>query len=79
MPPTNASSTVTVPVSNPAHPHHSKWLDALRIALGVIQLAEGIAPAVVAVVQPQDATLAQASANAAQALTNQLSTAIGKG
>jgi len=47
--------TQTVPVSNPAHPSHGAWLQILLTAL---KAAVSIGPAVVAVVDPGDADLA---------------------
>ena len=47
--------TITVPVSDPAHPSHRSWLEILLTSL---RLAAQIGPAVVAVVDPGDANLA---------------------
>lgn len=47
--------TTTVPVSNPAHPSHSLWLEILLTAL---KAAIAIGPAVVAVSSPGNALLA---------------------
>jgi hypothetical protein len=53
MTPTPASTIV--PVSHPAHPSHRDWLTIIMTAL---EAACSIGPAVVAVVDPKDATLA---------------------
>ncbi len=46
--------TVTVPITNPAHPHHSFWQWLLK----GIELATVIGPAVVTIADPKDAALA---------------------
>ena len=47
--------TVTVPVSDPAHPSHVNWL---QIIMAALTAATSIGPAIVAVVDPADAPLA---------------------
>lgn len=51
-----APTTVTVPVSNPAHPSHKAWLEIL---LAVLRAAVVIGPAVVAITSPANAAEAQ--------------------
>jgi hypothetical protein len=53
-----------VPVSNPAHPSHVDWLAIIRKAL---EAAITIGPAVVTIVDPKDAQLAQQLGNVAAA------------
>lgn len=53
---TPTPTPVSVPVSNPAHPSHRSWLDIL---LTVLKAATAIGPAVVTIVDPKDAQLAQ--------------------
>ncbi len=49
------TTTMEVPVSHPAHPAHKDWLHIIMTSL---TLATMIGPAVVEIVDPQDAALA---------------------
>ncbi len=46
------TQTVTVPVSDPAHPSHASWLEIMLLA---IRMASAIGPVVVSIVDPKDA------------------------
>lgn len=50
-----AATHKTVPVSDPAHPSHPSWLEALLL---LTRMAASIGPVVVAVADPDDAKLA---------------------
>lgn len=53
--PALAATSVVVPVSSPLHPAYPTWLEILLTAL---RAASAIGPAVVAVVNPQEAQVA---------------------
>lgn len=50
-----APETKTVPVSDPLHPSHPSWLEILLISL---KAATAIGPAVVTIISPENADLA---------------------
>lgn len=60
----DVSQVAVVPVSDPAHPSHSHWLEILLTAL---RAAVAIGPAVIAVTRPGDAQLAANLGQIAQA------------
>lgn len=68
MPPT-APVTKVVTASDPTHPSHSKWWSIMQGVLVALKMAESIGPAVVTVVDPGDAKLAQQLGTIATAAT----------
>lgn len=65
-------TTVTVPVSDPAHPSHTSWLEIIMTAL---RAATIIGPAVVTIVSPANAQIAQSLGSLAGSVENQIPTA----